>query len=145
MHRLREPWRRNQATHHFPKTPPMKIDAGDFDTWLQGILCSFKTGAGMDVPCGECRGCCSAGRFVHLLPSDQTAYSAIPKQFLLRAPGNAQRACSHGLSRFGTLSHAQGRELFGVFESSVNLPHVRLSCLGGDRPGDGRQVERTNQ
>ena len=65
----------------------MKTDAGDFDSWLRSILASFKTGAGIDVPCGECRGCCSAGRFVHLLPSDEPAHSAIPKQFLLRAPG----------------------------------------------------------
>ena len=63
------------------------IDAGSFDTWLQTILASFKTGAEIDVPCGECRGCCSAGRFVHLLPSDKPAIQAIPKQLLLRAPG----------------------------------------------------------
>lgn len=65
----------------------MKTDAGDFDFWLQSILASFKTGAEVDVPCGECRGCCSAGRFVHLLPSDQPAHSVIPKHLLLRAPG----------------------------------------------------------
>lgn len=65
----------------------MKTDAGDFDTWLQSILASFKTGTGIDVPCGECRGCCSAGRFIHLLPSDQSAHSVISKHLLFRAPG----------------------------------------------------------
>ncbi len=68
-------------------TASLKVDAGDFDAWLQGILLSFKTGEAVDVPCGECRGCCSAGRFVHLIPSDQSAHSVIPKQFLQRAPG----------------------------------------------------------
>ncbi len=68
-------------------TQPIKNDAGDFETWLQNILDSFKSGTGIDVPCGDCRGCCSAGRFVHLLPSDQSAHSVIPKQFLLRTPG----------------------------------------------------------
>ena len=68
-------------------TAPLKIDAGDFDAWLQRILLSFKTGEAVDVPCGECRGCCSAGRFVHLTPSDQSAHSTIPKQFLQRTPG----------------------------------------------------------
>ncbi len=68
-------------------TLPMETDAGDFDAWLQSILVSFKTGAGIDVPCGECRGCCSAGRFVHLLPSDRPAHSAIPKHLLFSAPG----------------------------------------------------------
>lgn len=68
-------------------TTSLNSDAGDFDAWLQGILLSFKTGEAVDVPCGECRGCCSAGRFVHLTPSDQSAHLAIPKQFLQRAPG----------------------------------------------------------
>jgi uncharacterized protein len=66
------------------------VAAGDFDTWLQGILVSFKTGVAIEVPCGECRGCCCAGRFVHLLPSDQPAHSAIPKQLLHRAPGMSE-------------------------------------------------------
>lgn len=79
-----------------------KTDAGDFDTWLQSILASFKTGAGMDVPCGECRGCCSAGRFVHLLPSDQPAHSAIPKQFLIPAPGMAPGHAVMGYLDSGT-------------------------------------------
>lgn len=65
----------------------MKADAGDFDTWLQSILTSFKTRAGVNVPCGKCRGCCTAGRFVHLVPSDQLAHSTILKKFLHRAPG----------------------------------------------------------
>lgn len=41
----------------------------------------------MDVPCGDCRGCCNAGRFVHLLPADKAAHSAIPKQLVIPAPG----------------------------------------------------------
>ena len=68
-------------------TLSIKIAAGDFDTWLQSILVSFKTGAAIEVPCAECRGCCSAGRFIHLLPTDQPAHSVIPKQLLLSAPG----------------------------------------------------------
>ena len=68
-------------------TASLNIDAGDFDVWLRSILLSFKTGEAVDVPCGECRGCCSAGRFIHLTPSDQAAHSAIPKQFLHGAPG----------------------------------------------------------
>lgn len=67
--------------------PQRSRAAGDFDSWLQSILASFKTGTEIDVPCGECRGCCSAGRFVHLIPSDQLAHSAIPRQLLHRAPG----------------------------------------------------------
>ena len=63
------------------------VDAGNFEAWLRDILLSFRTGMTVDVPCGECRGCCSAGRFVHLTPSDQSAHAAIPKQLLHSAPG----------------------------------------------------------
>lgn len=65
----------------------MKVDAGDFDAWLKEILSSFRIGAGIEVLCGPCRGCCTAGRFVHLLPSDEQAFSAIPGALLHPAPG----------------------------------------------------------
>jgi len=64
-----------------------QIEAGDFDDWLQRILQSFRTASAMEVPCGDCRGCCSAGRFVHLVPSDQQARAAISRDFLQHAPG----------------------------------------------------------
>lgn len=65
----------------------LNFKAGNFEVWLQSILISFKTGETINVPCGNCRGCCSAGRFVHLTPSDHKAHAAIPKQLLHRAPG----------------------------------------------------------
>lgn len=65
----------------------MTIDAGDFDHWLRATLTSFRTGKGVRVPCGDCRGCCSAGRFVHVLPSDVRTREAVPARLLVRAPG----------------------------------------------------------
>ncbi len=65
----------------------LHIGAGDFDLWLNDILLSFKSSKAVDVPCGDCRGCCSAGRFIHVIPSDRAALSVIPKQFLQIAPG----------------------------------------------------------
>jgi Fe-S-cluster containining protein len=66
-----------------------RVEAGDFDTWLEDILKSFKEGIGVNVPCGDCRGCCNAGRFIHLLPTDRKSFSAIPSGLLFKAPGMA--------------------------------------------------------
>ena len=68
-------------------TNTQPVAAGDFELWLQRILHSFQTGEAVDVPCGDCRGCCRAGRFVHLTPSDHSAHAAIAKPFLHAASG----------------------------------------------------------
>lgn len=44
----------------------------------------------MDVPCGDCVGCCVSGYSVQLRPEDQRAAARIPASIVVRAPGFAQ-------------------------------------------------------
>lgn len=45
---------------------------------------------GMDVPCGDCDGCCVSGYSVQLRPEDHRAAARIPATFVVSAPGFAK-------------------------------------------------------
>ncbi len=41
----------------------------------------------MDVPCGDCRGCCTSAYFIPISPDEKEALNSIPKKLLFKAPG----------------------------------------------------------
>jgi Fe-S-cluster containining protein len=63
------------------------VDAGPFGAWLRRMHRSLKGDEGMDVPCGECVGCCVSGYSVQLRPEDQRARTQIPAELLVSPPG----------------------------------------------------------
>lgn len=78
------------------------LDAGDFDHWLADIQSSFQDGAGTNVPCGTCRGCCTSSYFVHIKPADTGAMAAIPRHLRSSAPGLPP---GHALMGYGADGH----------------------------------------
>lgn len=65
----------------------VRVDAGDFGIWLARTLASFQGNAGADVPCGDCRGCCTSSYFIHVRPHEQRTLAVVPARLLSSAPG----------------------------------------------------------
>jgi uncharacterized protein len=65
----------------------MPVEAGDFGEWLRAFRASLKGNAGMQVPCGDCTGCCISGYSIQLRPEDRAAREHIPEKLLFRARG----------------------------------------------------------
>ncbi len=65
----------------------MRIDAGEFGTWLTGMRAALAGEADSDVPCGTCTACCRSRQFVHVEPGDDRALAVIPPELLFPAPG----------------------------------------------------------
>ena len=63
-----------------------KIPAGDFTQWLTQFRKSLKTNIGMNVPCGNCRACCTSSLFIHVHEKEKETMSRIPKKYLFEAP-----------------------------------------------------------
>lgn len=61
-------------------------DAGDFETWLQRLIHSFTSGYGTNVPCGDCRACCSSGYFIPVSADETRTIAAIPPDALFHSP-----------------------------------------------------------
>lgn len=78
------------------------VAAGPFSDWLRAMRRSLQGDAGMDVPCGDCVGCCVSGYSLQLRPQDHEAAARIPATFVVSAAGFAKgnltvRALDNGL------------------------------------------------
>ncbi|GEM_PF-296802 len=63
------------------------IPSGGFSAWLSGARRALNTREGADVPCGDCRGCCTSSYFIHIRPEETDTLAHVPKALRFRAPG----------------------------------------------------------
>ncbi len=85
-----------------PQSSAPIVAAGPFSEWLRKMRRSLLGDVGMDVPCGDCVGCCVSGYSLHLRPEDHEAAARIPATFVVGAAGFAKgnltvRALENGL------------------------------------------------
>jgi Fe-S-cluster containining protein len=78
------------------------VAAGPFSAWLRQMRRSLLGNEGMDVPCGDCVGCCVSGYSLQLRPEDHRAAARIPATYVVSATGFAKghltvRPLSNGL------------------------------------------------
>lgn len=64
------------------------VAAGPFGRWLMQARAALRGTGGMDVPCGECVGCCTSSYSILLRPHD-AALDVVPVKFLSSVPGLA--------------------------------------------------------
>jgi Fe-S-cluster containining protein len=72
-----------------PASPAEIVDAGPFGAWFARLRASLQGDVGMDVPCGDCTGCCTSGYSIQLRRSDVAARARIPLDWTVEAPGFA--------------------------------------------------------
>lgn len=63
------------------------IPTTGFSRWLGDFRRAQRTGEGMEVPCGDCRGCCTSAYFIPIGRDETEALARIPKALLFPAPG----------------------------------------------------------
>jgi uncharacterized protein len=64
--------------------PP--LPAGDFSSWLAGMLRALDGDADSDVPCDSCTACCTSSQFVHIEPDEADTLAHVPAELLFPAP-----------------------------------------------------------
>jgi len=63
-----------------------EIPAGFFSEWLEQTRSGMRDGRGAEVPCGDCRACCTSSYFIHI-ESDETEALTLVGDESLPAPG----------------------------------------------------------
>lgn len=63
------------------------IRAGEFSVWLEDFTQTMRGHGEGNVPCGDCVGCCTSSKFIHIRPTDKKALESIPKDLMFQAPG----------------------------------------------------------
>ena len=67
------------------------MNAGPFSEWLRAMREALAGNAGMDVACGDCRGCCTSSYFIKVRAHETRALEHIGEDSLRPVPGSQQR------------------------------------------------------
>ncbi len=63
------------------------IPTENFTHWLIKIRKALRDNNGIDVPCAECRACCTSGYYITIHPHEKKTLASVPREFLSDAPG----------------------------------------------------------
>jgi uncharacterized protein len=71
------------------------LPAGNFSDWLHAMRDALGSRGGMDVACGECRGCCVSAMYVKVRPHETDALAAIGEAQLEPGMHEGNRLLGH--------------------------------------------------
>jgi Fe-S-cluster containining protein len=78
-----------------------EIPAGPFGSWLRAMRAALAGNAGMDVACGDCRGCCTSSYFIKVRAHERAALELIGDENLRPVPGATNGAQLMGYDERG--------------------------------------------
>ena len=96
----------------------------------------------MDVPCGECRGCCTSSLFVHIRPEESRTLAVIPKRLLVRAPGQPRGHKLLGFGEDGSCPMFKDRScsIYAQRPRTCRDYDCRIFAAAGINAGEGKDV-----
>ncbi len=117
------------------------IAAGDFGQWLAQARAALHGTGGMDVPCGECVGCCTSHYSILLRPHD-AALDIVPVKFLSSVKGLAYpHAKMNPLENGHCPMFKEGRCSIYAQRPQTCLDYdCRVFAAAGMQTGDNRPV-----
>jgi Fe-S-cluster containining protein len=77
------------------------IPAGPFSHWLRAMRAALAGNAGMDVACGDCRGCCTSSYFIKVRAHETAALEQIGADNLRPVPGATDGSMLMGFDERG--------------------------------------------
>ncbi len=77
------------------------IPAGPFSAWLRAMRGALAGSSGMDVACGDCRGCCTSSYFIKVRAHETAALQHIGADNLRPVPGATNGAQLMGFDAHG--------------------------------------------
>jgi len=118
------------------------VAAGPFSDWLRKMRLSLRGTQGMDVPCGDCVGCCVSSYSVQLRPEDHRAVARIPADYVVTAPGFpaghlTMRALPNGLCPMLDTCKCS---IYSVRPQTCLDYDCRIFAAAGIDAGDGKTV-----
>jgi Fe-S-cluster containining protein len=78
-----------------------EFPAGAFSAWLRAMRAALAGNSGMDVACGDCRGCCTSSYFIKVRAHENAALERIGADNLRPVPGATSGAMLMGFDEQG--------------------------------------------
>ncbi|MEO8062630.1 MAG: YkgJ family cysteine cluster protein [Pseudomonadota bacterium] len=118
------------------------LPAGDFSTWLRDMRRALAGTEGMDVACGDCRGCCTSSYFIKIRPHEAGTRLAVGEDCLEPAPNAPAGTMLMGYDENGHCAMFRGGNcsIYQNRPDTCRTYDCRVFAAAGTTPGDGRPV-----
>ena len=116
------------------------IPAGPFSQWLRAMRAALAGSAGMDVACGDCRGCCTSSLFIKVRAHEKAALGQIGADNLRPVPGATDGSMLMGFDDRGhCLMFADGAcSIYSHRPETCRTYDCRVFTAAGLNAGPGR-------
>jgi Fe-S-cluster containining protein len=123
-------------------TGQQDLPAGPFSSWLRRTRKALIHENGADVPCGECKACCTSSYFIHIMPEEARTLSRIDKKLLFAAPGMPKGNVLLGFDEYGRCPMLiDGRcSIYEVRPLSCRNYDCRIFSAAGIAAGDADKL-----
>lgn len=118
------------------------LPAGDFSTWLRAMRRALAGGAGMDVACGDCVGCCTSSYYIKVRPQETETLRHIDPGHLIPAPDGPPGTWLMGYDTQGhcPMYRTSGCTIYSHRPDTCRTYDCRIFTAAGMNAGDGRTV-----
>ena len=119
-----------------------EIPAGPFSSWLRQMRAALAGNAGMDVACGDCRGCCTSSYFIKVRAHERAALDDIGPEYLRPLPGATNGAQLMGFHENGhCFMFANGNcTIYANRPETCRTYDCRVFTAAAMNAGEGRPV-----
>jgi Fe-S-cluster containining protein len=118
------------------------LPAGNFSEWLRAMRGALAGGAGMQVMCADCVGCCTSSYYIKLRASETEALRRIPADLLSDAPGDVAGTRLMGFDARGhcPMFRGGGCTIYPQRPDTCRTYDCRVFSAAGTDAGEGRPV-----
>jgi uncharacterized protein len=118
------------------------LPAGAFSAWLRAMRAALAGAAGMDVACGDCRGCCTSSYFIKVRAHEKEALEHIGADNLRPVPGATNGNMLMGFDEQGhCFMFANGNcSIYAHRPETCRTYDCRVFTAAGMNAGEGKTV-----
>jgi Fe-S-cluster containining protein len=118
------------------------LPAGDFSAWLRDMRRALAGTGGMEVACGDCRGCCTSSYFIKIRPHEIETRRAAGEACLEPAPDAPEGTMLMGYGQNGhcAMFRAGNCSIYQHRPDTCRTYDCRVFAAAGNTPGDEKPV-----
>jgi Fe-S-cluster containining protein len=118
------------------------LPAGDFSSWLRDMRRALAGTEGMNVACGDCRGCCTSSYYIKIRPHELETRRAVGEVHLEPAPNAPAGTMLMGYGDNGHCAMFSGVNcsIYPVRPETCRTYDCRVFAAAGTTPGDQKPV-----
>lgn len=118
------------------------IPAGDFSAWLRAMRTALASRGGMDVPCGDCVGCCTSSYYIKVRADEHRALERIGEANLEpKVSSDGSRLMGFRENGHCRMFVGGGCSIYADRPETCRAYDCRVYAAAGMKTGEGREID----